>query len=280
MQTDNKYKQVALLVHTCDRYEFLYKGFEIFFNQFWDHNIATNNYFATEEIIVDIKPFKNILSGKAEWSDRLIKILSDEIKEDYVLYMQEDMWLTKPVNGQFFKELFSYAISNSIDCIKLHSSEVYQTIPTGTDFCGLSLTKLNNEKSKYLMSHQVTLWKKEFLLKQLRKNEHPWRNERRATKRLKKTNPTIYHVDYFAENGKNEINKNINPSIRSEYFTVSVNGMLGENSKLFIDKLSKSNANPDYLSKLKYHCDNELTHDGKPKPRKEDFFQKIKRWIR
>lgn len=35
-------------------------------------------------------------------------------------------------------------------------------------------------------------------------------------------------------------------------------------------------SNSDYLSQLKDHYNNKLTHDGYAKPRKEDLFQKFK----
>ena len=125
--------------------------------------------------------------------------------------MQEDMWLNKNVNANFFKQLFDAAIANSWQQVKLHSSEVYITKPTAQFIEGFNIAIVDNKRSGYLMSHQATLWNKDFLLEQLPKNEHPWRNERKGTKRLKKKNPVIYHIDYFAENGKPEINPNQKP---------------------------------------------------------------------
>lgn len=272
--------KVALIVHTCDRYELLYQGFAFFFHKHWDFNIPTNNYFATEEKCVNVNGFTNILSGKGEWSDRLFNLLKNEIKEDYVLYFQEDMWLTKPVDYQFFNEIILYAMDNSVDCIKLHSTPDYHTISTNLSFAGLSFTKLDNEKSDFLMSHQVTLWKKDFLMAQLQEHEHPWRNERKATKRLKKLNSDIYQIDFFGENGKAEINQNKSSVNRSEYFSVSVNGVFDECCIDFLNEMSKDKSHLEYSRKLRYHYENHLTHDGKRKPRKEDFMQRLKRWLR
>lgn len=271
--------KVALLVHSCDRYEFLYKGFEIFFSRHWDFDIPCSYYFATEEKKVAIKGFKNIQSGKGQWSDRLM-ILLQQIQEEYILYFQEDMWLTKNVNLKFFTQLFELAAQNRWQQLKLHSSEVYNTIPTSTYIEGFNIAKLNNHTSGYLMSHQVTLWDKKFFSEQLYKNEHPWRNERRGSKRLKKINPQIFHADYFAENGKPEINKNLDPVKRSEYYTISLNGVLNSNVLPFISALNTENSDEQkYLEELFYHYENQLTHDGKPKPRKEDIFKKLKKWI-
>lgn len=84
--------KVALIVHACDRYEFLYKGFEHFFSKYWDFGIDCKYYFATENLTVNIAGFQNIQSGKGPWSDRLAILLTEKIEEDYVLYFQEDMW--------------------------------------------------------------------------------------------------------------------------------------------------------------------------------------------
>lgn len=277
MKVNNK---VALLVHSCDRYEFLYKGFESFFSRYWDFRIPCNYYFATEEKKVEVKGFQNIQSGKGQWTDRLA-ILLNKIPENYILYFQEDMWLSMPVNEAFFKQLFGISAGNEWKQIKLHSSEVYKTEPTDLFIEGFNIAKLDNRASEYLMSHQVTLWNKKFLLQQLPNGEHPWRNERKGTKRLKEINPEIYHADYFAENGKPEINSNDHPVKRSEYKTISVNGTLNSEVEPFIVALRLGSADEKkYAEKLQYHYENNLTHDGKPKPRKEDIFKKLKNAVR
>ena len=270
---------VALLVHACDRYEFLYQGFDIFFTKNWDFNIACNYYFATEEKDAKIKGFINIKSGKGEWADRLAKLLRS-VEEEYILYFQEDMWLSKPVNKTFFNNLFEFADKEACLQIKLHSSDVYTTQESNHFIEGFNVAKIDNKTSHFLMSHQVTLWKKDSLLAQLYKKEHPWRNERKGTKRLKKLNPLIQHVDYFAENGSPEINQNKKPVKRSEYFAVSFNSTLNHNALQFIEKLKSGNqSEKDYAAALQDHYDRALTHDGKPKPKKIDLFKKFKTWF-
>jgi hypothetical protein len=270
---------VALLVHACDRYEFLYKGFDYAFSQNWDFNIPCNYYFATEVKNADVNGFTNIKSGKGEWANRLITLLTN-LEEEYVLYFQEDMWLSKAVNAKFFTTLFKQATENSWQQVKLHSSSVYKTKETVNFIEGFNIAELDNEASQFLMSHQVTLWKKDFLLAQLYKNEHPWRNERKGTKRLKKLNPLILHADCFAENGAAEINNNKTPTERSEYYAVSFNSTLNPNAVRFIATL-KSGSEPqkDYAAELQNHYDHDLTHDGKERPKKVDVFKKFKTFL-
>ena len=273
-------KNVALLVHSCDRYELLYKGFEFFFSKYWDSEIDCNLYFATEEKRVSLNGFENIQSGKGAWADRLAFLLKEKIDEKYILYIQEDMWLNKKINASFFNQLFELAEKNNWQQVKLHSSGVYKTVETSSFIEGFNIAKLDNDKSDFLMSHQITLWNKDFLLKQLHKNEHPWRNERKGTKRLRKINPEIYHIDYFAENGYEEINKNNNPFLRSGYQTISANGVLNSNVEPYMKELkNEGELFKEYASKLEYNYNNNLTHDGNPKPKKVDIFKRSKNWL-
>jgi hypothetical protein len=272
--------KVALLVHSCDRYRFLYKGFEYFFSRHWDFAIPLKYYFATEEETAEVKGFENIQSGKGEWTNRL-RVLLKKIPEDYIIYMQEDMWLNKDINPNFFKKLFNLTIENGWKQVKLNSSKVYETIATSIFIEGFNIAIIDNKTSDYLMSHQITLWDKQFLLQQLVKGEHPWRNERKGTKRLKKISPTIFHADVFMENGMPENNKNTVAAKRSGYWTVSENGMLNSRVLSYIKVLNEGNEDEkNYGRQLMFNFENELTHDGKPKPRKEDLYQKIKKWIR
>ena len=273
-------KQVALLVHTCDRYEFLYRGFEYFFLRHWDLNIPCKYYFATEEKTANVKGFENILSGPGEWSDRLAVLLK-KIPEDYVIYFQEDMWLCKDVNPVFFQQLFEMAIGKNWKQVKLNSSNVYITIPTPIFIEGFNIALIDNKKSQFLMSHQVTLWNKQHLLNQLVKGEHPWRNERKGSRRLKKLNPEIYHADCFMENGRPENNTNNGPIKRSQYWTVSANAMFNERILHYLPALESGNeAIRKYAAEVRFHYENGLTHDGKQSPRKEDLYMKIKKRVK
>jgi hypothetical protein len=281
INNDTQPFNVALLVHTCDRYRFLYPGFSYFFNRNWDFNTHCNCYFATEELDVSMPHFKNIRSGKGEWADRLRYLLEHEITEKYVLYFQEDMWLNKPVNSAFFNQLFSLMENKQWNHVKLDSAEIYKTNPTPYEVEGFNISLLDNAASGFLMSHQIAVWNKDYLIKQLHKGEHPWRNERRGTKRLKKLNPEIYHVDYFAQNGHPAINQNQPHVVRSEYQTISGNSMLQPNTLPYIQLLQQAGPPEQaYAAELLHHYQNELTHDGQPKPRKEDLFKKIKKFFR
>lgn len=270
--------KVALIVHSCDRYELLFRGFDYFFRSNWDFSVPLQYYFATEDIKFELPGFKNIRSGKGEWSDRL-RILLEQIEEEYVLYFQEDMWLDKPVDPEFINALICKATSNKWMQVKLNSSEVFTTEPTGLSINGFEVARIDNQTSGYLMSHQVTLWNKQFLMEQLKPGEHPWRNERKGTKRLRKLNREIFHLDYFSENGQLPINNNAPAVTFSGYQSISRNACLNHNALPFIEQLEKDPAYAEYAAKLRHNYEHQITHDGKPKPLKKDIFKRLKDWL-
>jgi hypothetical protein len=258
----------------------LYKGFLYFFTKYWPRDLQASYYFLTETVDVNSDFFTTIKTGKGQWSDRLRQGLQS-LPENYIIYMQEDMWMNHPVNKDVLQEVIDFALAHKPKLFKLNSSEVFVTKPTHTLIGGLRVAEIDNEKSDFLMSHQVSIWDKDFLINQLPPNEHPWRNERRGTKRMRKLNETFYHVDLFSENGKLPVNDNPSLEHRSAYFTVSQNAMLNEQVLQYIKTLRASGDKEmmEYADQLQYNLDHQLTHDGKPKPRKEDVFKKIKKWL-
>lgn len=273
--------EIALVVHACDRYRLLFEGFEHFFNRNWPDARGINYYFMTEEIDYSSARFACVKTGRAEWSDRLRAGL-ERLREPFVIYLQEDMWLNRPVDAALLDGLLAFTLAENPALLKLHSSEVYRTKPTGKIFGGLRLAELDNRHSKFLMSHQASIWRREFLISQLWKNEHPWRNERKGTKRLKRLGVPIFQIDLFAENGKPAINDNPSAELRSEYQAVSVNGALNANAQPFIAELSASPdaALSEYGRRLHHHFVNGLTHDGLPRPKKPGFIKKYFSFLR
>lgn len=166
----------SLLVHTFDRYQKYWPGFLKGFHKHFNYELPC--YFGTDipfHVEHDFRHFQVLYSGPGEWSDRLINLLN-QIQTDYILYIQEDMWLTaEPPNLEKLLEfternnLWRLQISPVVQFYSLHGS----TVPLYFHY-----------KSKYLMSHQPSIWKKSCLLRCLKPNEDPWKNEYEATKRL------------------------------------------------------------------------------------------------
>jgi len=263
-------------VHACDRYRILFQGFEYFFERHWPDLENIHLYFLTEEIDHPSNRFTNLKTGKAEWSVRL-RVGLQQLSEPLVIYFQEDMWFTRSVDKNVLSKVLDFASAQNLRLLKLHSAGVYQTRPTGKVIRGLAISQLDNSASNYLMSHQPSLWNREFLLAQLTRREHPWRHEKAGTKRLKKLNLSLHQIDLLAQNGHAPINDNPSDAFRGEYHSISVNGMLNKNALPFIEELMKS-ADPAisaYGQRLQHNFTHQLTHDGLPRPKKPRFWKRV-----
>ena len=272
-----KDRNTAILVFACDRYKLLFKGFDYFFKKNWDNTVPLKRYFATEKEGIDITGYTNLKSGTGEWTNRLRNVL-DQIEEDYIIFIQEDMWFSKKVPEGILEQIISHTQSNDLKLVKLHCAEVYNTSVLDLNFSGFTLSEVDKKKSGFLMSHQVSIWNKKFLYSQLKNNEHPWRNERRGTKRLKKVRDKIFQIDLISENGKEPNNKNASHCRPGEYLTISANACIQAKAEIFISELYEVHI--AYAEKLEHHMKNNLTHDGGEKPRKIDIFKKVKNKFR
>lgn len=187
---------MSLLIHTFNGYKHLWPGCARSLAA-WVEGIPI--YWGT-----DIDPGdadylgKLTLSGPGEWSDRLRALLK-QIPTDYVLYMQEDHWPTAPPPD--LAELMEIVTQN--DILRLQISPIvrfYKLIPAGN-------IHYFTPNSKYLVSHQPSIWKKSFLLDCLKAGESPWVNEYKGTLRLQQSSRmrefitgkiAIYPCDWFA----------------------------------------------------------------------------------
>jgi hypothetical protein len=170
---------LSLLVHTFDGYKHLWPGYYKSFRENW--NLLYPESYWGSDIETENKvgsPFNMLYSGHGEWSDRLRRLLV-QIPSDYVLYMQEDHWpaqkppdLSKLCNIIAKKDLLRLQISPIVPFYTLFSDEN---------------TLFFDENSKYLVSHQPSIWKKSFLLDCLKPGETPWQNEYKGTLRLQQT---------------------------------------------------------------------------------------------
>lgn len=172
---------LSVLVHTFNGYSHLWPGFMEAWEKHWQSRWI-HPFFGTDIISPEVvenrlgERFNVLYSGPGEWSDRLSRLL-DDIPTDYVIYIQEDHYpISLPPD---FSDLMEIMKKN--DLFRLQISPV---VPFYKLFSEGDLLFFD-EKSKYLVSHQPSIWKKSFLLDCLKPGETPWVNEYEGTKRLK-----------------------------------------------------------------------------------------------
>lgn len=170
---------LSLLVHTFDAYSHLWPGYYKAFRENWNL-LYPESYWGTD-VQTENKvgePFKMLYSGSGEWSDRLKRLLL-KIPSDYIFYMQEDHWpMVKPPK---LNELCNIIEEKGL--LRLQISPVTRFYKLS----GAEKVLFFEPNSKYLVSHQPSIWKKSFLLDCLKTGETPWENEYKGTLRLQQT---------------------------------------------------------------------------------------------
>jgi hypothetical protein len=168
---------LSVLIHTFNGYQHLWPGCIKSCNE----NLPDiPKYFGTSTSDHDTHEFLgfNVLySGRGSWSDRLTRLLL-EIPTDYVLYMQEDHWPT--AEPPELEKMMQIMTEKKLLRLQISPIVSFYTLETGENLSFFDV------KSKYLVSHQPSIWKKSFLLDQIKFKEDPWINEYEGTKRLNK----------------------------------------------------------------------------------------------
>ena len=195
---------ITVIIQTCDKYSNIWNGWYLSWNRYWNKKLNWPVYFCNEEKTLpfndpNINQIKSPLSSDASgFSNRLIDILG-KVKTKYVLYMQEDMWLTNEVDLLMFKEALYKMRYNDWNCLRIHEKIwVNYDLAKTSHFIGEKRILRSTSSSEWLLSHNAGIWNKDFLLSVMEPNEDPWNNEIEGTVRIfkKTTNPKIYHLNH------------------------------------------------------------------------------------
>jgi hypothetical protein len=201
---------LSLLVHTCDHYNQFWPGMFYTLDFYWNYD-KIPVYFANEEKLMSDMIFnckgleyrpnpkiKQILTGKSVdkngFSTRFIQAVS-EIPSKYILYIQEDMWLRRSIDINIFEQLIDFMEKNNADSIRIHSKLFYYDYmlePTDNFINGKVIFK---NVGGHVLSHNATIWRKDYILKHQMPNEDAWVNEVEGTKRMLSENENNYHYD-------------------------------------------------------------------------------------
>lgn len=179
-------KSLAVVIQTCDKYSFCWEGWNYYFQKYWDFSNNCKVYFLNEEKEINFPSIIHAPTGKGEWSDRLRKGL-ESIPEQYILYMQEDFWLSMSIDILHYFRLFKHL---SMDALRIGKDNkkffLYKTFYAKN----IPLNKFS-KRSRFLLCHQACIWDKNFFLSCLEKNENPWINEFAGTKRIRSRKETV-----------------------------------------------------------------------------------------
>jgi hypothetical protein len=183
---------VAVVVSSCDKFFDAWRPFAFFFRKYWPdcpfpvHLIINRLRIRSDSIRpLGVGPDKG-------WASNLHRAIHG-IRESHILYMQEDYFLTAPVNRPQLADDFAYAFEHDAASFcffgRSHLEETYVHV---NDRFGIL-----PPDSDYRTRCQVTLWKRDVLASALRPGESAWTMEAKASVRTR----DLLALSYTKRNG-------------------------------------------------------------------------------
>lgn len=211
MSIENKF---TLIVNSSDGFEDCWYPYFTLLKKYWsdlDQPILLNtefkDYSFSDLDIISSKVHVGITDRKLTWSECLIKAI-EKVGTPLILYMQEDYFLEQTVNNNIILEFADLMLKDSsIKYIGL--TDIGNCGPFKVYDYDERLSVVGN--SKYRISTQAGLWRKEILLSYLRPEENGWMFEIFGTRRSKKRN------EIFLTSNRDLYSKNNNPIITYEH---------------------------------------------------------------
>ncbi len=169
---------VSVVVSSCDAFLDCWRPFAFFFRKFWG-DCPFPVYLLVNELEVRSQFIRPLRVGKDEgWATTMQRALA-QIDTPYILYLQEDYFLNRPVDQEQLARDFTAAMEAGADSFS---------------FCDLSLLDpgfaqmpdrfgLVSPESKGRTRLQAALWKRDAFAALLRPGENAWEMEARGSAR-------------------------------------------------------------------------------------------------
>lgn len=189
MFNETSANNVAILVTSCDKYQDLWDPFFTLFFRYWP-DCPYPIYLGTNHLKYNDKRVKTITTSDDDWSSRF-RTVFEKIPEPYVIVMNEDFFLTKPVNTVKIEELIRYMVAQNSGCLRLFPCP-------GPDLPYLDNPEIGeiSKGADYRLSFQTAIWDKDIFVNLLRDGESTQDLEIYGTKRTKElSNPFLSVIE-------------------------------------------------------------------------------------
>jgi len=177
-------KNCSVFINTCDKYSFIWKGWNHFHQKYWNKDIPWKVYFGTEEKSVDFQDVMNLKIGKSSWGSYIHKAMS-MIPTDNVFFAMDDHFPVKKLDIELIENMYNYFIDNDMNRLGLMAK--YHPLQEPVDVIETNFGKTfykQTNTSGYLSCLQPSFWKKDFLCSIIQKEWTPWHGEITGTKKI------------------------------------------------------------------------------------------------
>lgn len=185
---------LSAVIHSGDKNSWVWKYWKYFYEKYWDFSIPT--YFLSEDKPFEWDKVTNILTGSGPWATTIINSIH-KVATKYIIYMHEDVFLTNPIEVDTINNIYDTMESNDLQLVKCCGHDAgWREAENNLEDTSM---KIGDERLfkypnhiDYLVSHQVSVWNKDFFLSTLQEGESPWQHELEGTKRLRRRNIPLY----------------------------------------------------------------------------------------
>ncbi len=178
MTSDNT--QLAVLVHSCDKYSDLWKPFFQVFSRFWP-DCPYQVYLTAENEVFSGTEVTTLRAGQPmQWSNLLLWAL-EQIPQPYILLLLDDYLLLKSVDNNRLNRIFG--LVRSLDAAYVRLFPVPGPDEPIAETAELGIIR---KGSPYRNSTQAAIWDKEVLRSLLIASESAWEFEYNGSKRSEK----------------------------------------------------------------------------------------------
>lgn len=181
-------RSVALVVSSCDAFFDAWRPFAFFFHKFWG-DCPFEVFLIVNDMRIRSRTLTPIVVGPDRgWASNLLTALQ-QLDQPFVLYLQEDYFLTAPVQREKLAADLAYALEHDADsfCFRARS-ELEAGFEQINDRFGV-VPRNSDGRTRC----QVTLWKREPLLSILCDGENAWEMESRGSDRTREMLILSYH---------------------------------------------------------------------------------------
>lgn len=167
--TKNSLQDVSIVIASCDKYSGLWNPFFTLLFKNWPSIDHGENNSVPIFLISNTKKFEhprvqNILfPNEISWSDNMLETLA-QVKTKYILYLQEDYFLTKPVNEQLLESMLAYMKDHDAAFLEVAGfNNNIQTVKQKVLLEHVTTLGELNKHSLYRTSLQAGIWSKDKL---------------------------------------------------------------------------------------------------------------------
>jgi hypothetical protein len=222
-------RNLTVLVNSTDTFDDCWTPFFKLFKRYWPScpcpvvlNTETREYSDPELPLVCSKVQANDPAGspRLPWADCLMRCL-DGVRTPFVLYLQEDYFLSGPVDQDFVAQCLDVMVEHDVSHIRLMEVDVRAR------YRKTSLHPLLwqiDQRANYRVSLQAGLWNVAALRDLLRSGESAWTFERRGSIRAM-SKPELFlcqSLDHFNRRGRYPIPYRPTGIVRGRWYAPAV----------------------------------------------------------